>query len=395
MYNLFFQQYRKLAKEFHPDKNPEAGDKFKEISYAYEVLSNPEKREIYDKYGLKGMQEGAQNGCAYAPDEIFSQIFGGGLFGGFGGMGGGMRRQKMRGEDTVHPLKVSLEDMYNGKTVKLQLSKNVLCSTCSGKGSKSGKVESCTSCNGCGFKATYRQFAPGMAQKLQSRCTDCSGEGKIIPEKDRCETCWGKKVCNEIKILEVHVDKGMTENQKIYFRGEGDQQPDVESGDVIIVLQQKSHERFQRSGDDLFMTHTITLTEALCGFSLAVKHLDGRDLHVRNPPGQVVKPGDIRGIEGEGMPQYKNPFERGNLYINFEVKMPENYFAPEAKLKLLETYLPSRPVFKLPEGEDVMEVDLHEYDPNEQSAGRSGRSEAYASDDEEHTHGPGLQCATQ
>lgn len=391
------QQYRRLAKEFHPDKNPEAGDKFKEISYAYEVLSNPEKREIYDKYGLKGMQEGAQNGCGFAPDEIFSQLFGdaGGFFGSFGGFGGGMRRHKMRGEDTVHPLKVSLEDMYKGKTVKLQLSKNVICSTCSGEGSKSGKVESCHGCQGCGFKVTYRQLRPGMAQKFQSRCPECNGEGKIIPEKDRCESCLGRKVCNEIKILEVHVDKGMTENQKIYFRGEGDQQPDVEPGDVIIVLQQKPHEKFQRSGDDLYLTHTVTLTEALCGFSLVVNHLDDRELHVRNPTGQVVKPGDIRGIQGEGMPHYKNPFERGNLYINFEVKMPENYFAPEAKLKLLETYLPSRPVFKLPEGEDVMEVDMHEYDPNEQTAGRSGRSEAYASDDEEHIHGPGLQCATQ
>lgn len=360
------------------------------------MLSDPKKRETYDEYGLKGIQEGAQNGCGFGPDDVFSQLFGGasGLFGGFGPMGGGLRRQKMRGEDTIHPLKVSLEDMYNGKTVKLQLNKNVICSTCNGKGSKSGNVEPCHTCRGCGLKVTYRQLAPGMAQKFQLKCPDCSGEGEIIPEKDRCDYCYGKKVCNEIKILEVHVDKGMSENQKIYFRGEGDQQPDVEPGDVVIILQQKQHDKFQRSGDDLYMTHTLNLTEALCGFSMLVKHLDGRDLHVKHPAGQVIKPGDIKGIEGEGMPQYKNPFERGNLYINFEVKMPDNYFAPDAKLKKLEKYLPSRPVFKLPEGEDVMEVDMHEYDPNEQS-NRSGRSEAYASDDEDHAHGSGLQCATQ
>lgn len=119
------------------------------------------------------------------------------------------------------------------------------------------------------------------------RCSDCQGEGEIINEKDRCATCKGKKVCNATKILEVHVDKGMRENQKILFRGEGDQQPDVEPGDVVIILQQKDHENFQRSGDDLYMNHTITLTEALCGFNFMLRQLDGRELLVTHPPGQV------------------------------------------------------------------------------------------------------------
>lgn len=340
------------------------------------------------------MQEGAQDG-GFAPDELFSQLFGGGLFG-FGGMGGGsMRgRQRMRGEDTVHPLKVTLEDMYNGKTSKLQLSKNVICSACSGKGSKSGTVQQCHTCRGCGLKVTYRQLGPGMTQKFQSRCPDCSGEGEIIAEKDRCQTCRGKKVSNEMKILEVHVDKGMKDNQKIFFRGEGDQMPDVEPGDVIIILQMREHEKFQRSGDDLYMSHSVTLTEALCGFNILIRHLDGRDLLVKHPPGQVIKPGDVKGIEGEGMPHYKNPFEKGNLFINFDVTMPESYFMPGPKLAELEALLPPRPVFKMPEGEDVYEVDLHEYNPNERGPSRS-RNEAYASDDEDHAHGPGLQCAPQ
>lgn len=104
------------------------------------------------------MQEGAQDG--FAGDDLFSHIFGGGLFGGFGGFGGGMRR-KQRGEDTIHPLKVTLEDLYNGKTAKLQLSKNVICATCEGKGSKTGQVQSCRTCRGSGLKVTYRQIGPG------------------------------------------------------------------------------------------------------------------------------------------------------------------------------------------------------------------------------------------
>lgn len=356
------------------------------------MLSDPKKRQVYDRYGLKGMQEGVQD-AGFAGEEFLSQIFGGGLFGGLGGFGGNMRR-KQRGEDTVHPLKVSLEDMYNGKMTKLQLSKNVICTTCNGKGGKNG-AEQCRACRGHGLKVTYRQIGPGMTQQLHTTCTECQGEGEIINEKDRCKTCNGKKVCNETKILEVHIDEGMKENQKIFFRGEGDQQPGVEPGDVIIVLQLKPHERFQRVGNDLQINHTITLTEALCGFVFIVHHLDGRDLLIKHPPGQVIKPGDMKIVNGEGMPQYKNPFEKGNLYVNFDIKFPDNNFATEDQMKLLESFLPPKPEFHMPVGEHVEEVDLHEYDRDAQRSS-SGRGEAYASDDEEHMHGgPGLQCAHQ
>ncbi|XP_018333900.1 dnaJ homolog subfamily A member 2 [Agrilus planipennis] len=383
--------YRRLAKEFHPDKNPEAGDTFKEISYAYEVLSDPKKRQTYDKYGLKGMQEGAQDG-GFGADEIFSQLFGGSLFGGF--MGGGGMRRRHKGEDTVHPLRVTLEDLYNGKTAKLQLSKNVICATCAGKGSKSGNTTTCRACKGCGLKVTFRQLGPGMTQQMQSRCPDCQGEGEIINEKDRCAACKGKKVCNETKILEVHVDKGMPDGQKIYFRGEGDQQPDIEPGDVVIILQQKPHEKFQRSGNDLHMQQTISLTEALCGFSTVVRQLDGRELLIKQPPGDVIKPGDTKTVPGEGMPQYKNPFEKGNLYVTFDITFPSNHFANERQLKVLESILPPRPQFTMPVGEHVEEVDLHDYDPNDRSS-HSGRSEAYESDDEHIHSGPGVQCTHQ
>ncbi|GFN92322.1 Dnaj subfamily a member, partial [Plakobranchus ocellatus] len=216
--------YRKLAKEFHPDKNPGAGEKFKEISFAYEVLSNPEKREIYDRQGLDGLKEGGAGGGGFGNGSMFEDLFGG-FFGfpGMGGMGGGSRGRR-RGEDTLHPLRVSLEDLYNGKTSKLQLSKTVVCKKCNGMGGKSGASQRCKKCNGRGVQVQLRQLGPGMVQQLQSICSDCHGEGEVIREKDRCQECKGKKVCNETKILEVHVDKGMRDGQKIPFRGEGDQQ---------------------------------------------------------------------------------------------------------------------------------------------------------------------------
>ncbi|XP_012262535.2 dnaJ homolog subfamily A member 2-like [Athalia rosae] len=389
------KSYRKLAKEFHPDKNPEAGDKFKEISFAYEVLSDPKKRQIYDKHGLKGVQEGGSDG--FHADDIFSQLFGGGggLFGGLGGFGGGGlggRRRPRRGEDTVHPLKVTLEDMYNGKTAKLQLSKNVLCATCAGVGGAEGAVSTCKHCRGYGYKVTYKQLAPGMTQQLQERCAQCQATGEIINEKDRCITCEGKKTVNQTKILEVHVDKGMRDSQKILFRGEGDQVPDVQPGDVVIVLQQKPHATFERSGNDLVMTKSIGLADALCGASFVVRHLDGRNLLIKHPRGHVIRPGDVKGVVGEGMPHYRNPFEKGNLYINFEVTFPSNHFASEKVFAELRSKLESGPTTVVPP--DAEEVDLQEFDPSHRdAAGRSG--EAYASDEDEMPQHSGVQCAHQ
>ncbi|XP_045193961.1 dnaJ homolog subfamily A member 2-like [Mercenaria mercenaria] len=396
--------YYKLAKEFHPDKNPESEEKFKEISFAYEVLSNAEKRETYDRYGLQGLKEGAGGG-GFGGADLFGDLFGGifgGMggspfgFGGMGGMGGG-RRGRRRGEDTYHPLRVSLEDLYNGKTSKLQLSKTIICKKCNGLGGKAGATVRCRVCNGRGVKVTLRQLGPGMVQQMQSVCPECHGEGEAINEKDKCKECKGKKVNSESKILEVHVDKGMKDGQKIPFRGEGDQLPDLEPGDVIIVLQQKEHEVFSRDNDNLFIPHKLSLTEALCGFEFTVKHLDGRELIIKHPPGTVIEPGKVKVVKGEGFPHYRNPFEKGDLLVKFDVIFPPQNFATTQQLKKLEKILPARPKFEMPEGEHVEEVNLMEYDDTRSSGG--GRREAYHDDDDEDDDGmPGgqrVQCAHQ
>ncbi|XP_046542388.1 dnaJ homolog subfamily A member 2-like [Haliotis rubra] len=392
--NEIKKAYYKLAKEFHPDKNPESGEKFKEISFAYEVLSNQEKRETYDRFGLQGLKEGASAGGGFGGglfDDLFGNFFG---FPGMGGGGGGGgRNRRRRGEDTFHPLKVSLEDLYNGKTAKLQLSKTVICGKCNGMGGKQGATVKCRNCQGRGVKITLRQLGPGMVQQMQSICNECHGEGETISDKDRCKSCKGKKVTNETKILEVHVDKGMKDGQKIPFRGEGDQQPDMEPGDVIIVLQMKEHSVFSRDGVDLYCTHTIGLTEALCGFHFSLKHLDGRELVIKNPPGDVIHPGMIKTVLSEGMPIYRSPFEKGNLYIKFDITFPKQNFTTEAKLKELETLLPVREKVDIPIGDHVEDVDLVNFEDTRGSDGRRG--EAYDEDDDEDHHGPRVQCAHQ
>ena len=348
---------------------------------------------------------------------LFSHIFGGhgggggGLFGGFSpfgmggmGMGGGGRRrhQRRRGEDTVHTLKVKLEDLHNGKTSKLKLTKKVICGACEGAGGKGNAVQKCYSCDGNGIKISIQPLGPGMVQQVQRVCPECSGDGEIIDPRKKCKECNGKKVCEEKKILEVGVDKGMKEGQKVTFRGEGDQQPGVETGDVVIVLQQVPHELFTRHGDDLTMNLKIGLTEALCGFKIPIQHLDGRELLITSQPGKVIVPGCRRAILHEGMPQYRNPFEKGHLYVEFDVIFPPNNFLATDNLKDLEKVLPTReiPMEADLTAEDVYEVDLLNLEDTSYKKETRSR-DAYDEDEEDmrghhgHMPGQGVQCATQ
>lgn len=141
-----------------------------------------------------------------------------------------------------------------------------------------------------GMKTMMRQMGP-MIQRFQTVCSDCNGEGEMIKDKDRCKTCHGKKTITERKVLHVHVDKGMQDGQKVTFKGEGDQGPDITPGDVIFVIEQKPHPRFQRKGDDLYYQAEIDLLTALAGGTIAVEHLDERWLTVTINPGEVVSPG--------------------------------------------------------------------------------------------------------
>lgn len=382
--------YRKLALTFHPDKNksPEAEGKFKEISMAYEVLADPEKRRIYDQHGEQGIKEGGGGGGFHSPMDIFDMFFGGGLGGHmFGGGGGGPRRRRTK--NLMHQLSVSLDDMYNGTTRKLALQKNVICEACNGVGGKENAVMKCQTCRGTGMQVRIQQLGPGMMQQIQSVCGECGGQGEIIDPKLRCKPCNGRKVTRERKILEVCVDKGMHDGQKITFSGEGDQEPGMEPGDIIIVLDEKEHPVFKRNGTDLIMKMNINITESLCGFKKTIPTLDNRTLLIQTIPGEVIKTGDLKVVYSEGMPTYRNPFEKGKLCIRFNVEFPES-LTPEIVSKL-EKILPPREEPIVPE--DHEEVNLSEYDTE---ADHRSHGSMHDDDDEDgHGHGPGVSCATQ
>ncbi|CAB1120802.1 HSP40 [Ectocarpus sp. CCAP 1310/34] len=345
--NEIKKAYRKLALKNHPDKggDPEV---FKEITMAYEVLSDPEKRKVYDKYGKEGVEsEGGAGG--QSPEDIFSMFFGG------GGRKGGPRK----GEDDRHKLKVNLEDLYNGKTCRLAVTRNKVCTVCEGIGGKPGAEKPCDKCQGRGVQVQFRQIGPGMVQQLQSACSSCRGEGKVINERDKCKTCSAKKVVTERKVLEVHITKGMRNGQKITFHGEADEAPGVVPGDIIFIVEEKEHPVFRRKGADLVMEKNLTLVEALCGFDFSITHMDKRTLRVRSHPGQVTKHDDVFMLDGEGMPTIGNPFVKGRLFVIFKVTFPST-LSPEA-VDLLQKVLPPAPVtdFDGEEEESMLErVDL-------------------------------------
>ncbi|XP_038077937.1 dnaJ homolog subfamily A member 1-like [Patiria miniata] len=374
--------YRKMALKYHPDKNPEDPEKFKLISQAYEVLSDAKKRKVYDEGGEQALKEGGGAG-AHNPMDIFDMFF-----------GTHSRTHERRCKDVIHQLGVTLEEMYNGSLRKLALKKNVVCDKCEGRGGKKGAVETCVTCKGSGVQVHIRQIAPGMVQQMRTTCGECQGQGERINLKDRCKQCLGKKIMKNSKILEVHIDKGMKDGQKITFHGEGDQEPGLEPGDIIIVLEEKPHKTFKRKGHDIIMNLTIELVESLCGFRRVIKMLDDRELVITSHEGEIIKHDDIKVVRNEGMPTYRSPFDKGRLIIHFTVKFPESGQILAESIPKLESILPDRPEVMV--GDDVMEVNLTDYTPQSHH-GHGHYGNAYDQDEDDYHggRGGGVQCQTQ
>jgi len=320
--------YKRMALKYHPDKckDEDAETKFKAVAEAYEILSDAEKRKIYDEKGKAGLEDKGGDGGDFSAADIFSQFFGGG--------------RKPRGEpkpkDIVHELEVPLSDFYLGRTKQIAVTRDRLCGTCNGEGvnpSCGRKREEfrCPACGGSGVRIMEAQVAPGFVRRMQVRCDRCAGTGFLIPPQLRCPECKGKQVLKVRKVFDVVIEKGMKRGDVITFAGEGDQVPGIRlSGDIMIVLGQQENDFFQRRGRHLFVDHEITLSEALTGFQLPIAHLDGRQLLIRTRPGQVIDPQRLWVIEKEGMPvKDTGGIERGSLVLNLKVRFPNSLSAPQ------------------------------------------------------------------
>ena len=406
--------YHKAALAHHPDKvaedqREEAEVRFKAAKQAYEILNDDDKRHLYDTHGMSAFDPSRGGGGmpgGMDMDDIFAQMFGGmgGFPGGMPGMGGmpggpGGRNVPRKGRSVEQEYEVTLEELYKGKTTKFANTKNVVCSLCKGSGGKAGaKANPCGICNGRGAKAVLRQVGPGLVTQETVPCGNCSGSGEIIPEKQRCKKCKGKKVVEAKNVLELYIPRGAREGERIVLAGEADQLPDQEPGDIIFTLTEAEHKVFERAGADLRAELKISLVEALTGFNRVVlEHLDGRgiQLNVQQPNGKVLRPGQVLKVEGEGMPMKKTD-AKGDLYLVVDIEFPEDgWLKDDAALQKVRDALPAAK-HEDTKHEDVEEVEVtFDADMDDFGAGsgdpRAGAAE-WEDDDEE---GEGPQCATQ
>merc|ERR1719351_580231 len=317
------------------------------------------------------------------------------MFFGGGGGGGTGGRTKNKSKPMVHKLGVTLEELYNGKVRKLAANRDLRCDECDGKGGKS--VKKCTECNGMGVKLKTRQMGP-MLQQMQVPCAVCDQRGEIVGGP-KCKACKGKRTVREKKILEIKVEKGMPSKHKFRFSGEGDHEPGKEPGDIIIQLEEKPHDLYQRHGRDLSMRMDVSLSESLCGFKRVLKTLDKRDIIIQTKPGEVIKHGAIKMVPEEGFPTHKDPFNKGRLIIVFNVQFPDQ-ISPDAAKKIASA-LPKVPKPDSPKNSE--EVKMQEFDGQGKWGGEDEANGDDEEDDEEDQgcHGPQFaaggpqQCAQQ
>jgi len=307
--------YKKLAMKHHPDRGGDEGT-FKDISKAYNVLSDPEKRQIYDAHGEEALNNMDQGGGAQGgpdPFDLFSQIFG------FNAGGQRQKRGKPKTADSTYELQVSLEELYLGTSREIVFNREAVCGSCDGHGGVD--VKQCSTCNGTGQQVTLHQMGPFM-QQVQSPCGRCAGKGVIIPPGSDCKKCNRKGTIKQKNTFSVEVEAGSDDGREFRFRGQADEAPGHDAGDVVILVRQKAHKVFHRSKNSLVMTKTISLSEALCGFQFSTTYLDGSELTVKSDPGQVVRPGDIMVLGGKGMPRPHGQ-KSGDLHLILEVDFPK------------------------------------------------------------------------
>ena len=316
--------YRRLARKYHPDfnKEPDAQEKFKEINEAYQVLSDPEKRKLYDQYGHAAFS--AQGGGQEYQEVIFQNI--GDLFEevfkGFGfediferaTRGRREYRRPTRGEDIYYGLELSLEEAFKGTVVSIPLLRNIPCDACGGKGYDTTKGEKiCPTCKGRG-EVIQRQFFITISQT----CPTCGGEGYV---REPCPKCGGRGTIPNKEEVKVKIPPGVDTGSKIKAEGKGHAGKfGGPSGDLIITIKVKPHPIFERRGNNLYVDAYIKITEAILGAEIEVPTLDGVKVKAKIPPG--TKEGDTIRIEGYGMPKLMSE-GRGDLFVRVHIEIPK------------------------------------------------------------------------
>jgi len=316
--------YRKLAKKYHPDMNDgdeQASEKFKEISEAYEILSDPDKRKRYDQYGHSGINEEDFNFDDFARggfggfEDIFDMFFG-------GGMGGrtrsSRRRRPQRGRDLQYKLNISFEEAAFGAKKKITIPRSETCPKCNGTGAENeSDIKTCPKCNGQGQIRVTQQTPFGQFAQTKT-CDRCGGDGKIV--ENPCSNCQGTGKVTRRRQLTINIPAGVNDGSKLRMSGEGEAgEKNAPSGDLYIIINVETHEIFDRKGDDVYCEVPINFVQATLGDEIKVPTLDGK-VKFKIPEG--TQPGTTFRLKNKGIP-HLNRSGKGDQYIKTKVVIPE------------------------------------------------------------------------
>jgi molecular chaperone DnaJ len=343
--------YRKLAVQYHPDRNPDdkaAEDKFKEAAEAYEVLSDPDKKAKYDRYGHAAVDgQGGFSGGGMTMDDIFSQfgdVFGDSGFGSFfGGGGGGAASGRQRGQKGTNlRIKVSLtlEEIAHGVHKKIKVKKEVACNTCNGSGAKdSSSVKVCNTCGGNGVVRQVRNTFSGQMQTTVT-CPTCNGSGKII--SSFCGGCKGSGTSHGEETIDIDIPAGVEAGMQLSMRTRGNAgQKGGPAGDLIINIEEKEHEFLQRDGQNILFEQFLSFADASIGTQVEVPTLDGK-VRIKIPPG--TQSGKIFRLQDKGLPTVQG-YRKGDQLIHVNVWTPKKLTQEERdlleKMRTMPNFTPS------------------------------------------------------
>ena len=317
--------YRKMAMKYHPDRNPDdqqANENFKEANDAYEILSNPEKRKLYDQFGYAGVSANGAAGPGGFGGGGFEDIFGD-IFDMFGGGGGGFssrrRRGPQKGANLQYEMTITFEEAAFGKEKTIQVNKQETCDHCGGDGAEPGtETKVCSNCNGTG-EIRFAQRTP-LGQIVNVRpCEQCHGEGRTI--ESHCTVCQGSGKVRKKKKIKVNIPAGVDNGSIISVAGEGAPgEKGGPPGDLYVVINVKPHQLFERDGNDIVCEVPITFVQATLGDTIEVPTLDGRVKH-KIPEG--TQSGTVFRLKGRGVPNVRG-FGKGDQYVKIIVEIPKN-----------------------------------------------------------------------